>query len=136
MEHSTGTFSGAEEELIMRFLSILLAGLVLSVVGCGEAADDGASKVTPPGPVNPDTSRPGMDPKNMPVDPIKDDSGKIVDEGGKEDAPKGSKLIPQEAGSKAKEKDLAKKPAPKKAAPKKAAPKKDAPKKPAPKKKG
>lgn len=115
----------------MRFLSILLAGLVLSVVGCGEATDDGASKVTPPGPANPETSRPGMDPKNMPVDPIKDDSGKVVDEGGKEEAPKDSKLIPKEAGSKAREKDISKKPAPKKAAPKK-----EAPKKPAPKKKG
>ncbi len=106
----------------MRFLSILLAGLLLSVVGCGgDAGDGGANKEVRPGGAagGPDTARPGMEPNNMPVDPIKDDKGNVVDEGGKEKAPKGSKVIPKEASSEAKEKDITGKPAPKKPAPKK-----------------
>ena len=124
----------------MRLFSILLASAFLTVAGCG--GDDGTSGgTTPPGTDNTgaDVAPPGMDPASMPTEEVKGDDGKVTDEGGKEEAPEGSKLIPKEVtgGAKAKPaKDAPKKDAPKKDAPKKDAPKKDAPKKDAPKKDG
>jgi len=113
-----------QEIVVMRLFSILLASVFLTVAGCG--GDDGTSGGTmPPGGDNTgaDVAPPGMDPGAMPTDAVKDDDGKATDEGGKEEAPKGSKLIPKEVTGGAK------------ADPAKEAPKKDAPKKDGDKKK-
>ena len=88
----------------MRLFSILLASVFLTVAGCG--GDDGTSGGTMPSGgdnTGADVAPPGMDPGAMPTDAVKDDDGKATGEGDKEEAPKGSKLIPKEAGSKAKD---------------------------------
>jgi hypothetical protein len=111
----------------MRFFSILLAGVFLSVVGCGggDATDDSTSGVR--GPTGADLAPAGLDPKDMPVDEVKDDDGKVIDPGGKEDPPEGESVIPEQVGKQfggaARKKGAkeAKKEAPKKEAPKKKA---------------
>jgi len=110
----------------MRFFSILLAGVFLTVAGCG---GDDATPMPSGGAAGGAAKAPdaGRDPGAMETDPIKDDDGNEVTSG-PEDPPPGSKLTPEPpAGAE-------KKVAPKKDAPKKDAPKKDAPKKDAPKK--
>ena len=126
----------------MRFMSVLLAGLCVTLfgIGCGveDDAADGGGMGGGPGPTGPGASAtPGPDD----VAPVKDDDGKVVTdpkELGTEKPPPGSKVIPAQVGKdqkkefekeKAKEKDAPKKDAPKKDAPKKDAPMKDAPKK-------
>ena len=79
----------------MRLLSILLAGLLLVAVGCG-GSDDPEPATPGVGGSSSDIAPAGMDPKKMETDPIKDDDGKIIDPGGKEEAPPGASIIPKE----------------------------------------
>jgi len=84
----------------MRLLSILLAGLLLVAVGCG--SDDPEPAIPGVGASSSDAAPAGMDPKGMETDPIKDDDGKIIDPGGKEEAPPGASIIPKEVTNSAK----------------------------------
>ena len=111
----------------MRFFSILLAGIFLSVVGCGGGdATDGTTGGAP-GPTGADLAPAGLDPKDMPVDEVKDDDGNVVDAGGKESPREGASVIPEQVGKQfgggARKKGAAeaKKETPKKEAPKKKA---------------
>ena len=77
----------------MRLFSILLAGVFLTVAGCGggddaasPAASGGGGATTPPSA--------GMDPGGMETDPIKDKEGKEV-KTGKEEPPPGAKVTPE-----------------------------------------
>ena len=84
----------------MRFFSILLAGAFLAVVGCGGGdATDGLTDGVK-GPTGSDIAPAGLDPKNMPVDVVKDDEGNVVDPGGKEEPPEGASVIPKQVISK------------------------------------
>ena len=85
----------------MRLLSILLAGLLLVAVGCG-GSDDPEPATPGVGASSSDIAPAGMDPKKMETDPIKDDDGKIIDPGGKEEAPPGASIIPKEITNSAK----------------------------------
>ena len=111
----------------MRFFSILLAGIFLSVVGCGGGDATDGTKDGAPGPTGADLAPAGHDPKDMPVDEVKDDDGNVVDPGGKESPPEGESVIPEQVGKQfgggARKKGAAeaKKETPKKKAPKKKA---------------
>ena len=82
----------------MRFFSILLAGAFLSVVGCGDGDATDGSTGGVKGPTGADLAPAGNDPKDMPVDEVKDDEGKVVNPGGKEEPPEGASVIPVQVG--------------------------------------
>ena len=84
----------------MRFFSILLASAFLAVVGCGGGDETDGSTSGVKGPTGSDLAPAGMDPKNMPVDVVKDDEGNVVDPGGKEEPPEGASVIPKQVISK------------------------------------
>ena len=79
----------------MRLFSILLAGMFLVVAGCG-GGDDTEPAIPGVGASGGDIAPVGMDPKAMEVDPLKDDDGKVIDPGGKDEAPPGESIIPKE----------------------------------------
>ena len=82
----------------MRFFSILLAGVFLSVVGCGRGDATDGSTGGAIGTTAADLAPAGHDPKDMPVDEVKDDDGNVVDPGGKESPPEGESVIPEQVG--------------------------------------